>query len=318
VGVDIGCGMCAVKTSLTSLDMNSIKKIMQEIRQSVPLGFKHHKNRQNQILMPAGSDELLIVKSEYESARTQIGTLGGGNHFIEIQQGDDGHIWLMVHSGSRNIGYRVAGYYNRLAIELNKRWKSPVPPNWQLAYLPVETEEGQRYLDEMRYCVEFALANRKLMMERMQTAVLHNVAAVSFEPLINIAHNYAALEHHFGREVMVHRKGATSARKGEYGIIPGSQGTASYIVMGKGNPESFASCSHGAGRIMGRKEAQRQLRLEVEKKRLDDLGILHAVRSKKDLDEAAGAYKDIQQVIANQMDLIEVKVKLKPLAVIKG
>jgi tRNA-splicing ligase RtcB len=268
--------------------------------------------------MPAGSDELLIVKSEYESARTQIGTLGGGNHFIEIQQGDDGHIWLMVHSGSRNIGYRVAGYYNRLAIELNKRWKSPVPPNWQLAYLPVETEEGQRYLDEMRYCVEFALANRKLMMERMQTAVLHNVAAVSFEPLINIAHNYAALEHHFGREVMVHRKGATSARKGEYGIIPGSQGTASYIVMGKGNPESFASCSHGAGRIMGRKEAQRQLRLEVEKKRLDDLGILHAVRSKKDLDEAAGAYKDIQQVIANQMDLIEVKVKLKPLAVIKG
>lgn len=318
VGVDIGCGMCAVRTSLTSLDMNSIKKIMQEIRQSVPLGFKHHKNRQNQILMPAGSDELLIVKSEYESARTQIGTLGGGNHFIEIQQGDDGHIWLMVHSGSRNIGYRVAGYYNRLAIELNKRWKSPVPPNWQLAYLPVETEEGQRYLDEMRYCVEFALANRKLMMERMQTAVLHNVAAVSFEPLINIAHNYAALEHHFGREVMVHRKGATSARKGEYGIIPGSQGTASYIVMGKGNPESFASCSHGAGRIMGRKEAQRQLRLEVEKKRLDDLGILHAVRSKKDLDEAAGAYKDIQQVIANQMDLIEVKVKLKPLAVIKG
>jgi len=318
VGVDIGCGMCAVRTSLTAIAPETLKNIMFAIRQTVPLGFKHHRTKQKKTLMPEKSGDLKIVEAEYQSALTQIGTLGGGNHFIEIQQGSDGHIWLMVHSGSRNIGYRVANYYNRLAIELNMKWKSPVPPKWQLAYLPLDTKAGQQYLLEMRYCVEFALANRKLMMERIKAAVYDNVRDVTFEPLINIAHNYALLERHFGREVMVHRKGATSAKEGEYGIVPGSQGTTSYIVKGKGNPESFTSCSHGAGRIMGRKEAQRRLDLQAEINRLDRQGIIHAIRGKRDLDEAAGAYKDISKVMKYQADLVAIVEQLKPLAVIKG
>jgi tRNA-splicing ligase RtcB len=318
VGVDIGCGMCAVRTSLTAIAPETLKNIMFEIRQTVPLGFKHHRTKQKKTLMPEMSADLQIVAAEYQSALTQVGTLGGGNHFIEIQQGGDGHIWLMVHSGSRNIGYRVANHYNRLAIELNMKWKSPVPPNWQLAYLPLDTRAGQQYLEEMRYCVEFALANRKLMMERIKAAVYDNVRDVAFAPLINIAHNYAVLERHFGREVLVHRKGATSAKAGEYGIVPGSQGTASYIVTGKGNQESFASCSHGAGRVMGRKEAQRKLDLKTEISRLDQQGIIHAIRGKRDLDEAAGAYKDISRVMKYQADLVEIVEKLKPLAVIKG
>ena len=318
VGVDIGCGMCAVRTSLTAIDSETLKNIMIEIRQTVPLGFKHHRTKQKKTLMPEKSGDLQIVEAEYESALTQIGTLGGGNHFIEIQQGGDGHVWLMVHSGSRNIGFRVANYYNRLAIELNMKWKSPVPPNWQLAYLPLDTRAGQQYLQEMRYCVEFALANRKLMMERIKAAMYDNVRDVTFAPLINIAHNYAVLERHFGQEVLVHRKGATSAKTGEYGIVPGSQGTASYIITGKGNPESFASCSHGAGRVMGRKEAQRKLDLKTEINRLDRQGIIHAIRGKRDLDEAAGAYKDIGRVMKYQTDLVEIVEKLKPLAVIKG
>ncbi|MDP3694564.1 MAG: RtcB family protein, partial [Desulfocapsaceae bacterium] len=247
-----------------------------------------------------------------------LGTLGGGNHFIEIQKGDDGRIWLMVHSGSRNLGFKVANYYNHLAIDLNRQWGSAIPKSWQLAFLPLNQVVGQTYLQEMRYCVDFAFANRRMMMERIKDALLSVVVPVFFEPMINIAHNYAAMELHFGKNVLVHRKGATRAQAGEIGIVPGSQGSPSYIVKGKGNPESFESCAHGAGRKMGRKQAQRQLNLEQEKKRLDDQGIIHAVRSTGDLDEAAGAYKNIDEVIDNQLDLVEVLVALRPLAVIKG
>jgi tRNA-splicing ligase RtcB len=170
----------------------------------------------------------------------------------------------------------------------------------------------------MRYCVDFAFANRQMMMERVKDALLSVVQPVFFEPMINIAHNYAAMELHFGKNVLVHRKGATRARAGEIGIVPGSQGSPSYIVRGRGNPESFESSAHGAGRKMGRKQAQRQLDLAQEKKRLDDQGIIHAVRSVGDLDEAPGSYKDIDEVIENQLDLVEVLVALRPLAVIKG
>jgi len=170
----------------------------------------------------------------------------------------------------------------------------------------------------MRYCVEFAFANRKVMMERIKEAVAGEAGDILFEPLINIAHNYAAVEKHFGRTVLVHRKGATRANKGLTGIIPGSQGSESYIVSGKGNPESFQSCAHGAGRLMGRKEAQRSLNLEEERKRLDRLGVIHAIRGKRDLDEAAGAYKDISKVMRNQEDLVDILVQLRPLAVVKG
>ena len=224
----------------------------------------------------------------------------------------------MIHSGSRNIGYKVANYYNRLAGDLNRRWKSKISPKWQLAFLPIDSESGQSYLQEMRYCVDFAFANRKLMMKRVQDAVMSVITPVTFEPLINIAHNYAALETHFDRQVLVHRKGATRAQVDEIGIIPGSQGSPSYLVKGKGNRDSFASCAHGAGRKMGRKQAQRQLDLQSEVKHMEDQGIIHAIRNKRDLDEAAGAYKNIDKVINDQLDLVEVLVELRPLAVIKG
>lgn len=323
VGVDIGCGMCALRTSLTDLSIEKLKEILSGIRRSIPLGFKHQKHAQDKTLMPKPPGgktlaDLTVIAGEYNNALTQLGTLGGGNHFIEIQKGSDGHIWIMVHSGSRNLGYKVANYYNRLAMDLNARWGSNIPRSWQLAFLPLSSEAGKRYQLEMQYCVEFALANRKLMMERIREVFLAVASPVTFSGFINIAHNYAAMETHFHKNVIVHRKGATSAREGELGIIPGSQGTPSYIVRGKGESESFTSCSHGAGRKMGRKEAQRKLDLQEEVNRLDKQGILHSIRHRKDLDEAASAYKNIDQVVENQIDLVEVVVTLRPLAVVKG
>jgi tRNA-splicing ligase RtcB len=224
----------------------------------------------------------------------------------------------MIHSGSRNLGFKVAKYYNDLAISLNEKWHTQVPKEWQLAFLPLDSEEGQNYMKEMQRCVDFALASRKLMMKAVKDCVVDIVGGVKFDKMINVAHNFAAIENHFSKNVMVHRKGATMAYDGQIGIVPGSQGTASYIVKGKGNPESFMSCSHGAGRKMGRKQAQRELDLGKEKAALDKLGVIHAIRNVKDLDEAPGSYKDISVVMKNQKDLVDIEVELKPLAVIKG
>lgn len=335
VGVDIGCGMCAVKTSLTKIDTETLKKIMGEIRKVIPVGFNKHKEKQNEDLMPFSDKfknysgekwEATIISQELKNARKSLGTLGGGNHFIEIQKGDDGHIWIMIHSGSRNLGLKVAQHYNKLAIELNSKWHSSVPKEWELAFLPVDSEEGQAYIREMNYCVEYALANRKLMMERIckifyeKDMSIFGIPRLSikFDKMINIAHNYASQENHFGKNVWVHRKGATQAKKGQIGIIPGSLGTSSYIVEGLGNKDSFESCSHGAGRVLGRKQAERELDLEKEVKILDDQNILHGIRGKHDLDEATSCYKDIKDVMENQKDLVNVLVELKPLAVIKG
>lgn len=326
VGVDIGCGMCAVKTSLKEINTDKLKKIMSEIRRVIPVGFKKHKEGQQEELMPKGDENWVVegvVSKEYRNALKQIATLGGGNHFIEIQKGDDGHIWIMVHSGSRNLGLQVANHYNELAVNLNEKWHSSVPKKWELAFLPLDSEEGENYLGEMQYCVEFALKNRKLMMNRIieifkKLEEISPIIKINFEPTINIAHNYARMENHFGQNVMVHRKGATSAREGEIGIIPGSQGTSSYIVEGLGNKESFESCSHGAGRVMSRSKAIKELNLEEQKKLLDDKGVVHGIRNVKDLDEAPGSYKDIDEVMENQKDLVKIKVKLEPLAVIKG
>lgn len=322
VGVDIGCGMCAVKTDLmhTEIPVKKVKAILSKIREGVPLGFSHHEKPQYENLMPAGHlvDDLPIVKEQYEAALKQIGTLGGGNHFIELQKDEEGFLWIMVHSGSRNIGYKVADYYNKIAKQLNTLWHSEVNPKVDLAFLPLETEEAKFYLDEMQYCIDFALGSRSLMMQRVQEAILDSFPATSFEPMINIAHNYARMENHFGQNVLVHRKGATSARVGEVGIIPGSQGTKSYIVEGLGNPESFMSCSHGAGRVMSRSQAVKNLNLEEEAKKLDDQGIIHAIRNQKDLEEASSAYKDIDEVMSLQTDLVKILHELSPVAVVKG
>ena len=332
VGVDIGCGMCAVKTSLTEIDTETLKKIMGEIRKVIPLGFNKHDNGQDECLIPYRLlsemiEKYPVVSKEYNNALKSLGTLGGGNHFIEIQKGSDGYIWIMIHSGSRNLGKQVADYYNKLAVELNRKWFSDVPKEWELAFLPVDSEEGQSYIREMNYCVDFALANRQLMMDRIMEvfeniigADFNNITSEEFNDvdIINIAHNYARLENHFGENVWVHRKGATLATENTIGIIPGSQGTKSYIVKGKGNKESFMSCSHGAGRKMSRTKAIKELDLEKEIKMLDDLGVIHGIRNKEDLDEAPSSYKNIDEVMENQKDLVEILVELTPLAVIKG
>jgi tRNA-splicing ligase RtcB len=217
------------------------------------------------------------------------------------------------------LGKQVADYYNKIAIAKNKEYHSVVPISHELAYLPLESLDGQNYLDEMKYCVEFARLNRKEMMSRCVGAIYTMLSIQEdHDEAIDIAHNYARMENHFGENVMVHRKGATSAKDGEIGIIPGSQGSMSYIVKGKGNKQSFESCSHGAGRKMGRKQAQKELDLDTEIENLDSKGIIHSVRNVGDLDEATGAYKDIEEVMDNQSDLVTPMIQLRPLAALKG
>lgn len=317
VGVDIGCGMCSLRTSLTDISLKDLKNIMSQIRKSTPVGFKHHSTKQDDKWMPPLEEELPIVIQEFESATYQVGTLGGGNHFIEIQKGSDGYIWIMIHSGSRNIGYTVAGHYHNLAIEETyNRGDRDVPRD--LSYFLKDSSNFDLYLKEMNYCMAFALNNRKLMMERVKEAFIDTIPDIEFSNFINKPHNFAAYETHFGNQVIVHRKGATRAEKGEWGMIPGSQGTNSYLVIGKGNPDSFNSCSHGAGRVMSRAKARRTLDLKSEMARLQQKGIIHAIRNRSDLDEAPSSYKDIKEVMALQEDLVEIKVELTPLAVIKG
>lgn len=320
VGVDIGCGMLAVKTGMNDPEKSVIEDLIDIIKQRIPVGFNWHEKQVDNSNMPVSQKGEKIILKEREKARYQLGTLGGGNHFIELQSDEDGFIWIMIHSGSRNLGKQVADHYNKVAIEENKRWFSSVPPEHQLGFLSFDTMEAGDYWDEMQYCVAFAKANRAMMLELVKS-VFEEVLGFDendYADVIDIAHNYAAWENHYGQNVIVHRKGATRAYAGEIGIIPGSQGTKSYIVRGLGDPESFMSCSHGAGRIMGRKQARRELDLEREIANLNDKGIIHSIESVDDLDEAPSAYKNIDQVMENQSDLIEIVHELTPLAVIKG
>ena len=323
VGVDIGCGMCAVKTNLKADEISRDvirKEIMSGIRARIPLGMDHHKDLQDEAFMPQGHDidKLNVVSKQYVSARRQVGTLGGGNHFIELQKDDEGYLWIMLHSGSRNLGKQVGDYYNKLAKELNAMYHTAVDPSWQMHFLPLGSKEFTSYWKEMSYGVDFALCNRQLMMERIKEIITDAIPEVEFDPMINIAHNYASWEHHYGEDVIVHRKGAVRARAGEIGIIPGSQGTSSYIVEGLGCPESFMSSSHGAGRLMSRTEAIKTLSLQKEIAMLDSKGIIHGIRSQNHLDEAASAYKNIDEVMANQQDLVKILTRLSPIAVVKG
>jgi tRNA-splicing ligase RtcB len=328
---------------------------MTLIRKRIPVGFNKHSDKQEipELLFCAPFKEDFnpvelypVSKREITNALKSLGTLGGGNHFIEIQKGSDGYIWFMLHSGSRNLGLKVAKAYNEKAKELNKTYFSSIPEEYDLAFLPIGTEEADDYIREMNICLDFAQANRDLMVERIKKSFTDKLCLncngkggkkgskcevcdgkgyfediyedIEFEETINIHHNYAAIENHFGQNVWIHRKGATSAKEGQLGIIPGSQGTASYIVKGKGNPESFMSCSHGARRVMSRTKARKELDLEKEKQLLDSKGIIHSIRSKDDLDEASSAYKNIDTVMNEQKDLVDILVKLEPLAVVKG
>ena len=315
VGVDIGCGMTAIKTNINNISDKNLRDIRDIIIERVPTGFNWHENPQDKNLMPDFSHCHDVVESEYENALHQIGTLGGGNHFIEIQTDNDGFVWAMAHSGSRNLGKKVADHYNKIAKEQNALWFSSVDHAADLAFLPFYPY-GRSYMDEMEYCVKFAHNNRRLILDRTLKSIEDVCGAFAVRDRINIAHNYAAWENHFGQNVIVHRKGATRAYEGELGIIPGSQGSKSYIVRGLGNPMSFKSCSHGAGRQMGRKAAMQNLDIKKELKLMS--GIVHGINGVEDLDEAPGAYKDIDAVMENQKDLVEILVELKPLAVVKG
>lgn len=323
VGVDIGCGMCAINTRIEAdaVTKGQLKQILGKIREVVPVGFKHHQKKQDESLMPNIVMEDNIINREYENARTQLGTLGGGNHFIELQRSDEGELWIMIHSGSRNLGKQVCDYYNEKAVEMAEKWYIPNVIEQDLTYFPADSELGKAYIEEMQYCVDFAFANRRLMMDRVIECVANVLGEFLGEPMINIAHNYASLEHHMGSNVWVHRKGATRAYEDEVGIIPGSMGTKSYIVRGLGNVQSFKSCSHGAGRVMSRGKASQTLTEEEANKAMEGVVFGRWGKDRKgklDFGEAPQAYKDIDVVMENQKDLVEIVVELKPLAVVKG
>lgn len=319
VGVDIGCGMCAVMTSLeaSELSTSTLGSIKSAIEETIPSGFNHHDKPQEWSGFVDEVPDISVIRRELESARHQIGTLGGGNHFIEIQKALDNSVWIMIHSGSRNFGYKIAKEYHSRAECLCNRWFSKIP-NKDLSFIPIEEKDAKEYLTAMGYALKFAKANRDFMMYHIKKIICDTFPDVTFGAAINIHHNYAAWEYHYGKQVLVHRKGAISAKEGQLGIVPGSQGTRSYITRGLGNQESFMSCSHGAGRKMGRAQARRELRVEEEAKKLDDLGILHSIKTTLDLDEAPSAYKDIDEVMENQKDLTEIVVSLEPMAVIKA
>ncbi len=327
VGVDISCGVRVVKTNICcNDDLESynkfkihLKDIVGLIREKVPIGFNHHKNpQQNNLIMP--STIYPVMKQEKGKIDTQIATLGGGNHFIELQKGDDNYIWFMLHTGSRNLGKKICDYYNELAKKLNKLWYSEIKEEWDLAFLPIGTEEARAYIEEMKFAMLFAEENRRLISERVKESFLEFVECC-FDDDIDVKHNYARIENHFDENLWIHRKGAISAKLDEIGIIPGSMGTSSYIVKGLGNRDSFTSCSHGAGRKMGRSEASKVLTEKEVDKAME--GILFGRWNKSrngniDLGEAPQAYKDIDEVIKDELDLIVPIRKLKPLAVIKG
>lgn len=317
VGVDIGCGMlaCKLDQNANEVTQEEVKAILGMARQVIPVGFNHNKEKQKHSLFDEAPD-IQVIHKQWEKAQYQLGTLGGGNHFIEIQSGSDGKLWLMIHSGSRNFGLKIATEYHNQAKSFCERWYSNIPHK-DLSFLPMSEKVGYDYYQAMNFALHFAKANRALMMDRLMD-VVQDVLGTSVSLYIDVHHNYAQMEQQFNSPSMVHRKGAILARLGVTGIIPGSQGASSFITEGLGNSDSFHSSSHGAGRNMSRKRAKAELDLEEQIKLLDDLGVVHGIRNVGDLDEAPGAYKDIIDVMSAQADLCRVKVELRPLGVIKA
>jgi len=336
VGVDIGCGMAFIETNIP-LDLiksvntpngNLLKTFLLTLRKVIPTGFSHHKEPQSCFLLDNPPDYikgLVEVEEEVERAKYQLGTLGGGNHFIELQSNESGNLCFMLHSGSRNFGYKIAKHYNDIA---NESCGLSGNSENSLSYLSLFSEDGQNYIKAMTFALEFAAENRKLMMERFKTTIFNLVKKYTSEisnieiiQEVNIHHNYASLEEHYGKHVWVHRKGAIRVDDGVIGIIPGSMGTSSYIVRGKGNKESFCSASHGSGRKMGRNAFNKQYSLEEAENSMvgvEHLGWSKDRKGKIDLSEAPAAYKDIDTVIKDESDLIDIVMKLKPIANLKS
>jgi tRNA-splicing ligase RtcB (3'-phosphate/5'-hydroxy nucleic acid ligase) len=314
VGVDIGCGMIAAQTDIdaVSLGRETLQEIRQRIHNRVPVGHAHHQKAQT--LWEGAELDAPVIARNLSNAAKQIGTLGGGNHFIELQTDEAGKVWMMVHSGSRNIGKQVCDHYDKVARAYMSDLGIEVPDR-DLAYLPDEVPEHDEYLESMWWCCRFAEESRERMLDAVEAAVRTVVPggwSIIGEP-VQTHHNYAALEDHFGEEVLVHRKGAVRAEG--YVVIPGSMGTASYVAEGKASPESFRTCSHGAGRVMGRKQANREISHDEAVKAMEH--VVFGIR-KGDYEEMPQAYKDIHKVMANQEDLVRPVHILKPLAVVKG
>lgn len=338
VGVDIGCGMVFMETNLKLSDISEIQTgngtiiqgIVGDILRSIPVGFSHHKEVQTSETLDRAKEELSLYEkeetlvSEIEEGYFQIGTLGGGNHFIELQADEEGYLGIMIHSGSRHFGKKVCDYFHQKARELNIKWHSKVPDEYRLAFLPVDTTEGEHYIRWMNLCLDFAHENREHMMLAVKEIVARNVQkhagiTVEFKGKINCHHNYAALENHFGKNVWVHRKGATRAREGELAVIPGAMGSFSYVVRGLGNADSFYTSSHGAGRKYSRKGAMEAFTCEKVMVDLKQQGVILGKRSKADVaEESRFAYKDIDEVMENQKDIVTPIKKLKTVGVVKG
>ena len=341
VGVDIGCGMIAVETDVPAsrfAEMSFRRAFHEKLKTRIPVGEGvSHKTTQTWDGFESYTANNGMRSDLWPSKldRMNLGTLGGGNHFIELQKttaldgtalGDDeAKVWIMIHSGSRNLGKRIEEHYHRIAERLCTRFRVPLADK-NLAFLPIEENDGHTYFTDMMFALRYAKENRSRMMEAAKETLLEFAPEASFVRTIDIHHNYAAFEDHFGRKVCVHRKGATSAKRDEIGIIPGSMGTASYIVRGLGNPESFMSCSHGSGRCMSRVRASTTLTVEECDKAME--GIVcerwHPYRGfgkakgHLDLSEAPQAYKDIECVIDAERDLVEPLARLVPIANLKG
>lgn len=315
VGLDIGCGVCAAQTRIHSDDYSNelLHLHIKRITKAVPQGFNWHKKKQSDPVFDEIPDDIDIVQREAQNVRYQLGTLGGGNHFIEIQRDKEGWIWIMIHCGSRNFGKQIAESFHKRAVKFCKDNNEKLPTS-ELSFLPLDNPIGNNYMRAMNWALKFAKANRRRIMENIL-----EIFGESPAQMIDIHHNYAAVERHFDAEVILHRKGAVNAEKGMRGLIPGSMGIHSYIVEGLGNPESFCSSSHGAGRRMGRNEARRRIQAEDVLRRMNELNIAVFTATRKDIpEEAPEAYKNIDEVMENQSDLVKIINVLNPLGVIKG
>ncbi len=328
VGVDIGCGMMAARLSLTQNDVSEkeLRKVFDQISRDVPVGFGQHDERDvrseavkpfkknlSSILHKHAGIQKRVGKNSHWTR--QLGTLGGGNHFIEVCLDESGGVWAMLHSGSRGIGNAIGSYFIELAKKDAERNNVQLPDR-DLAYFPEGAQHFDDYVEAVGWAQDYARANREEMMDLVLEAMRRHLP--SFEVMreaVNCHHNYVERERHYGEDVWLTRKGAIRARAGELGIIPGSMGARSYIVRGKGSAESFDSCAHGAGRRMSRNAAQKCFSVQDLQKQT------HGVICRKDkgvLDEIPGAYKDIDEVMANQSDLVEVVHTLKQVLCVKG
>lgn len=338
VGVDIGCGMVFMATNIRYEEIRDVtvgtSTIMQSmigsIMRSIPVGFDKHKQKQESAVLDLALSDMDKYNANpelvhlIEEGYFQVGTLGGGNHFIELQEDEEGYLCIMIHSGSRHLGKEICDYFHKTAQKLNAKWYSQVPDGSRLAFLPVQSSEGEQYLNWMHLAMDYAFENRERMMEEVCRVVGEQIEkyaglTVTFTDKINCHHNYAALENHYDENVWVHRKGATRARLGERAVIPGAMGSYSYVVEGKGNEESFCTSSHGAGRAYSRSGAMQKFTTEQVMVDLKEQGVTLGKRKKNDVaEECRFAYKDIDEVMAQQADIVTPVRKLKTVGVVKG